>query len=89
MKKGARIVKNLEAKPQHLKVVHKKEVFVSVRYCKTKKPNSAQRHIAKVRLCNGRDLLLIFRFRSKFSKNNEVLVRGGRVPDLQVFDIIF
>jgi len=81
--------KNLEAKHQHLKVVHKNEVFVFVRYCKTKKPNSAQRHVAKVRLCNGRDLLHIFRFWTKFSKNNEVLVRGGRVPDLLVLGIIF
>jgi small subunit ribosomal protein S12 len=50
---------------------------------KPKKPNSAQRKIAKVRLCNERLLIAyIPGFGHGLQKNSEVMVRGGRVPDL-------
>lgn len=50
---------------------------------KPKKPNSAQRKIAKVELSNGRKLTAyIPGFGHKLEKNSEVMVRGGRVPDL-------
>jgi small subunit ribosomal protein S12 len=50
---------------------------------KPKKPNSAQRKIAKVTLSNERQLIAyIPGFGHTLSKNSEVMVRGGRVPDL-------
>jgi len=56
---------------------------VKVGIVKPKKPNSAQRKIAKVRLTNDRLLLAyIPGFGHKLQKNSEVMVRGGRVPDL-------
>lgn len=56
---------------------------VRVNRVKPKKPNSAQRAIAKVELCNGRELMAyIPGFGHKLVKNSEVMVRGGRVPDM-------
>jgi len=50
---------------------------------KPKKPNSAQRKITKVCLSNGRYLIAyIPGMGHKLQKNNEVMIRGGRVPDL-------
>nr|ADZ99051.1 ribosomal protein S12 [Physarum polycephalum] len=50
---------------------------------KPKKPNSAQRKITKVCLTNGRYLIAyIPGFGHRLQKNNEVMIRGGRVPDL-------
>jgi small subunit ribosomal protein S12 len=50
---------------------------------KPKKPNSAQRKITKVCLSNGRYLIAyIPGFGHRLQKNNEVMIRGGRVPDL-------
>ena len=40
-----------------------------------------------MRIKGGKDLWHTFRQRSKRSKLFNVLVRGGRVPDLLVFDI--
>lgn len=62
---------------------YKRGTCVRVYTTKPKKPNSAQRKIAKVQLINGRFLLAyIPGFGHKLSKNSQVLVRGGRVPDL-------
>jgi len=62
---------------------YKRGTCVRVNTVKPKKPNSAQRKIAKVQLVNGRFLLAyIPGFGHKLSKNSQVLVRGGRVPDL-------
>jgi len=56
---------------------------VRVGIVKPKKPNSAQRKIAKVRLSNDRLLIAyIPGFGHQLQKNSEVMVRGGRVPDL-------
>lgn len=56
---------------------------VRVGVVKPKKPNSAQRKIAKVRLSNDRLLIAyIPGFGHQLQKNSEVMVRGGRVPDL-------
>jgi small subunit ribosomal protein S12 len=58
-------------------------ICVRVGIVKPKKPNSAQRKIAKVRLSNDRLLIAyIPGFGHKLVKNSEVMVRGGRVPDL-------
>lgn len=56
---------------------------VRVGTVKPKKPNSAQRKITKVCLSNGRYLIAyIPGFGHRLQKNNEVMIRGGRVPDL-------
>jgi small subunit ribosomal protein S12 len=56
---------------------------VKIGIVKPKKPNSAQRKITKVCLTNGRHLIAyIPGFGHKLMKNNEVMIRGGRVPDL-------
>jgi len=56
---------------------------VRVGIVKPKKPNSAQRKITKVCLSNGRYLIAyIPGFGHKLMKNHEVMIRGGRVPDL-------
>ena len=48
-----------------------------------KKPNSAKRKVAKVRLRNGKDLMAYIPGQGhNIQKHSDVLVRGGRVPDL-------
>ncbi len=48
-----------------------------------KKPNSALRKIAKVRLSNGKEVIAyIPGIGHKLQEHSLVLVRGGRVPDL-------
>lgn len=50
---------------------------------KPKKPNSAKRKVAKVRLRNGRDVMAYIPGQGQnVQKLFSVLVRGGRVPDL-------
>lgn len=61
----------------------KKGVCVRVTTMKPKKPNSAIRKIAKVRLSTGKDVLCYIPGQGhKLQKHSVVLVRGGRVPDL-------
>jgi len=56
---------------------------VRVGKVKPKKPNSAQRSLVKVRLSNDRYLIAyVPGFGHKLEKNSEVMVRGGRVPDM-------
>ncbi len=50
---------------------------------KPKKPNSAKRKVAKVRLRNKREVMAyIPGIGHNVQKHGDVLVRGGRVPDL-------
>jgi small subunit ribosomal protein S12 len=68
---------SLESCPQ------KKGVCIRVGTMKPKKPNSAIRKIAKVKLSTGRDVLCYIPGQGhKLQKHSVVLVRGGRVPDL-------
>lgn len=72
---GARTA--LEGNPQ------KKGVVLRVFTRKPKKPNSAQRKIAKVRLSNKREVdTYIMGEGHNIQEHSVVLVRGGRVPDL-------
>ncbi len=67
----------LEGNPQ------KKGVVLRVFTRKPKKPNSAQRKIAKVRLSNKREVdTYIMGEGHNIQEHSVVLVRGGRVPDL-------
>lgn len=74
---GYNISASLEGCPQ------KKGVCIRVGEMKPKKPNSAVRKIAKIKLSTGRDVLCYIPGQGhKLQKHSVVLVRGGRVPDL-------
>lgn len=61
----------------------KKGVVLRVFTRKPKKPNSAQRKVAKVRLSNKREIdTYIIGEGHNIQEHSVVLVRGGRVPDL-------
>ncbi|MBS0186301.1 MAG: 30S ribosomal protein S12 [Proteobacteria bacterium] len=76
-KKGRTKITALERNPQ------KKGVVLRVFTRKPKKPNSAQRKIAKVRLSNQREIdAYIMGEGHNIQEHSVVLVRGGRVPDL-------
>jgi len=61
----------------------KRGVCIRVGVIKPKKPNSAQRKIAKIRLCNKRNIIAYIPGQGhNLQQHSTVLVRGGRVPDL-------
>lgn len=61
----------------------KRWVCLKVTIAKPKKPNSAQRKIAKVRLSNGMEVIAyIPGEKMTLQEHSVVLVRGGRVKDL-------
>lgn len=75
--KRVKKVSALEGNPQ------KKGIVLRVFIRKPKKPNSAQRKVAKVRLSNKREIdAYIMGEGHTLQEHNVVLVRGGRVPDL-------
>jgi len=82
--KGTRIQKKFRSKtPAFLGCPQKRGTVLRLDIVKPKKPNSATRHVAKVRLRNGRDLMAyIPGVGQNVQKHFDVLVRGGRVPDL-------
>jgi small subunit ribosomal protein S12 len=70
-------VKDLEASPQ------KRGVCLVVKTMTPKKPNSALRKVARVRLSNGREVTAyIPGIDHNLQEHSIVLVRGGRVRDL-------
>ena len=70
-------VKDLEACPQ------KRGVCLQVKTVTPKKPNSALRKIARVRLSNGKEVTAYIPGEShNLQEHSIVLVRGGRVRDL-------
>ncbi len=70
-------VKDLEASPQ------KRGVCLQVKTMTPKKPNSALRKIARVRLTNGQEVTAyIPGIGHNLQEHSVVLVRGGRVRDL-------
>lgn len=75
-------------KLKHNKVVNKPAPFkrgvcLKVTVMTPKKPNSAQRKVAKVRLSNGLEVLAyIGGEKHTLQEHSVVLVRGGRVKDL-------
>lgn len=61
----------------------KRGVCLKVTVTTPKKPNSAQRKIAKVRLSNGMEVIAyIPGEKHKLQEHSVVLMRGGRVKDL-------
>ena len=69
MQKGLNTLKNRET---DLSAPQKRGVCTAVRTSTPKKPNSALRKIARVRLTNGHNL----------QEHSVVMIRGGRVKDL-------
>lgn len=68
---------HLERNPQ------KRGVCIQVRTMTPKKPNSALRKIARVRLTNGAEVTTyIPGIGHNLQEHSVVLIRGGRVPDL-------
>jgi small subunit ribosomal protein S12 len=82
--RGIRKTKKFRTKvPAFLGAPCKRGVCVRVAIVKPKKPNSAQRKIAKVRLCNKKFIIAyIPGVGHNLQQHSAVLVRGGRVPDL-------
>jgi small subunit ribosomal protein S12 len=61
----------------------KRGVCLKVYATTPKKPNSAQRKVARVRLTNGRETIAYIPGEGHtLQEHSVVLVRGGRVPDL-------
>jgi small subunit ribosomal protein S12 len=77
-------------KKQHYKLTRKltgcpqkKGICVRVFVTKPKKPNSAQRKVAKIRLCTGKYLMAAIPGQGhSLQEHSVVLVRGGKVRDL-------
>ena len=70
-------VKDLEASPQ------KRGVCLQVKTMTPKKPNSALRKIARVRLSNGMEVTAYIPGEGhNLQEHSVVLIRGGRVKDL-------
>ena len=70
-------------RPVPLNAPQKRGVCTRVTTTTPKKPNSAQRKIARVRLTNGMEVTAyIPGEQHNLQEHSVVLIRGGRVPDL-------
>src|ERR1700726_1208674 len=77
MPKAKSKVKDLEASPQ------KRGVCLQLKTVTPKKPNSALRKVARVRLSNGKEITAYIPGEGhNLQEHSIVLVRGGRVRDL-------
>lgn len=75
----------LENRPSHYVSPFKRGVCTQVKTTTPKKPNSAIRKIARVRLTNGQEITAyIPGMGHKLQEHSVVLVRGGRVKDIGV-----
>jgi len=69
--------------PAFLGSPQKRGVCIRVGIVKPKKPNSAQRKIAKIKLSNKKFIIAYIPGKGhNLQQHSSVLVRGGRVPDL-------
>ena len=80
MQKGLNTLKNKET---NLSAPQKRGVCTAVRTATPKKPNSALRKIARVRLTNGYEVTAyIPGVGQSLQEHSVVMIRGGRVKDL-------
>ena len=80
MQKGLNTLKNKET---NLSAPQKRGVCTAVRTMTPKKPNSALRKVARVRLTNGIEVTsYIPGIGHNLQEHSVVLIRGGRVKDL-------
>ena len=78
-----RVVNNLKTKAYEKSAPFKRGVCVKVTTKTPKKPNSALRKVARVRLTNGHEVWAYIGGEGhNLQEHAVVLVRGGRVPDL-------
>ncbi|HAK94774.1 MAG TPA: 30S ribosomal protein S12 [Planctomycetes bacterium] len=83
VRKGRRKVTRKSKSPVLDKCPQKRGVCLSVRTMTPKKPNSALRKIARVRLTNGKEVTVYIPGEGhNLQEHSIVLVRGGRVRDL-------
>lgn len=83
IRKGRKGIKNKSKSPDLEKCSHKKGVCLQVMTRTPKKPNSALRKVARVRLSNGREITAYIPGEGhNLQEHSIVLVRGGRVRDL-------
>ncbi|HLM84121.1 MAG TPA: 30S ribosomal protein S12 [Candidatus Bathyarchaeia archaeon] len=79
----ARVFNTLQNRPIETKSPFKRGVCVKVSTTTPKKPNSALRKIARVRLSNGMEVTAyIPGIGHNLQEHSIVMLRGGRVPDL-------
>jgi small subunit ribosomal protein S12 len=79
-----RVRPSKKSKSPRLKLCpHRKGVCIKVYTTKPKKPNSAIRKVAKIRLTTGEKTLIYLPGQGHtLQQHSVVLIRGGRVPDL-------
>lgn len=83
IRKGRKKVKKKSKSPMLEKCPQKRGVCVQVKTQTPKKPNSALRKVARVRLSNGKEITAyIPGMGHNLQEHSIVLVRGGRVRDL-------
>lgn len=83
VRKGRKKTKNKSKSPDLEKCSQKKGVCLQVMTRTPKKPNSALRKAARVRLSNGREISAYIPGEGhNLQEHSIVLVRGGRVRDL-------
>ena len=83
VRKGRKIVKKKSKAPVLDRCPQKRGVCLIVRTQTPKKPNSALRKIARVRLSNGKEITAYIPGEGhNLQEHSIVLVRGGRVRDL-------
>ncbi|MHC4713318.1 MAG: 30S ribosomal protein S12 [Planctomycetota bacterium] len=83
VRKGRRTTKRKSKAPVLDKCPQKRGVCLMVRTMTPKKPNSALRKIARVRLSNGKEITAYIPGEGhNLQEHSIVLVRGGRVRDL-------
>jgi len=83
VRKGRKQIKKRSKRPDLEGCPQKKGVCLQVMTRTPKKPNSALRKVARVRLSNGREVTVYIPGEShNLTEHNIVLIRGGRVRDL-------
>jgi len=83
VRKGRKRVRTKSKRPDLQGCPQKRGVCLQVMTRTPKKPNSALRKVAKVRLSNGREIIVYIPGEGhNLQEHLTVLVRGGRVRDL-------
>ncbi|MEO0650077.1 MAG: 30S ribosomal protein S12, partial [Planctomycetota bacterium] len=83
VRKGRKKIKKRSKSPVLDACPHKRGVCLQVKTQTPKKPNSALRKIARVRLSNGKEITAYIPGEGhNLQEHSMVLVRGGRVKDL-------
>ena len=83
VRKGRKKIKKKSKAPVLDACPHKRGVCLQVKTMTPKKPNSALRKIARVRLSNGKEVTVYIPGEGhNLQEHSIVLIRGGRVRDL-------